>query len=184
MLGLNRRESRDSNVPAWLAGESEGGTPHWSANPGTWWPLQETPRCSMSREHSAASWTKIFIFSPSVKWKFIFNGWKSLEDEKYPENINLLIALFIDMPAASKRMQERSVYLHATSRLWMNHVISYFIHPYWAHVSCKGFWLIVVLTRVASCAALWANKLRSVSQTVSLENRSIFLILKADIKQR
>lgn len=158
------------------------------------WGRDPTPKCQ-SRHlmthprdsktlYEQRAWTKILIFSPSVKRKLIFNGWNSLEDEKYPKNLNLFIAVFIDVPAAGKGMQERSMHLHAMSRLWMSHVISYFIHPYWAHVSCKGFWLIVVLTRMASCAALWENKLRSVSQTVSLENGSILLIPKADIKKR
>lgn len=38
------RGSRDSNVPAWLGGDSEEGTPHPSTNP-------ETPRHSISKEH-------------------------------------------------------------------------------------------------------------------------------------
>lgn len=157
------------------------GRVRWGSHPHV--PIQTHPRDSKTLYEQGA-WTKIFLFSPSVKQKFIFNGWNSLEDEKYPENINLFLALSTEVPAAGKRMQERSLNLHSMSRLGMSHVISYFIHPYWAHVSCKEFWLIVVLTRMASCAALWENKLRSVSQTVSLDNGSIFLIPEADIKER
>lgn len=54
------------------------------------------------------------------------------------KSINLLIALIVDLSVASKWQQKYFLYLHATHRLCMKHVISNFLSPYWAHVSCKG----------------------------------------------
>lgn len=66
------------------------------------------------------------------------------------------------------------------------HVTSYYpyLSSYQTDISCKGFRLIVVLTRVALCISVRVSSHGSDSQTVSLEIRSILRIFKADVKPR